>query len=253
MLIANITRENLLCALPQSDVVAEVGVYRGAFSRAIKACTNPGQMHLIDPWGKVSTDEYVNRYDVKDDMELLYNNVKDMFAKDIEGGTVFVHREYSTDVFGSFPDEFFDWVYVDALHTYQGAYDDLANFQNKVKSCGFLLGHDFSNFQHGRDQQFGVIAAVLDFCEHHEWHILLVTLEDAPSYVLSRDPRSEFSRALVDRALSKPGAAAFEVDPWMWQHFEQIEKRHSGGSRRLMFRFGEIDQQRSHFQFKKKR
>jgi len=42
-----------------------------------------------------------------------------------------------------FPDEYFDFIYIDGDHSYLGVCADLATWQNKVKKGGFIAGHDY--------------------------------------------------------------------------------------------------------------
>jgi hypothetical protein len=42
-----------------------------------------------------------------------------------------------------FPNEYLDFVYIDAGHTYQEVMDDLTNWWDKCKSGGVFGGHDY--------------------------------------------------------------------------------------------------------------
>lgn len=59
--------------------------------------------------------------------------------------SVTVHDEFSTnlELIKSFPDEYFDFVYIDGDHSYKGAKSDLINYFRKVRSGGVIAGHDY--------------------------------------------------------------------------------------------------------------
>jgi disulfide oxidoreductase YuzD len=42
-----------------------------------------------------------------------------------------------------FPDNYFDFVYIDANHTWQGITNDIHDWWPKVKLGGYLCGHDY--------------------------------------------------------------------------------------------------------------
>ncbi len=101
-------------------------------------------------------------------------------------GRVVLHREYSDKAVGHFTDRSIDFVYVDAMHSYEGCLQDLILYAPKVTPAGVLFGHDFSNTIPGRRKRFGVVRAVADFLARSDFMPVLVTMENAPSYVLTR-------------------------------------------------------------------
>lgn len=109
--------------MPKHSVCAEVGVQEGINAVQILKRTLPKQLHLIDPWNL--------RY---------YESVKEMMA----GKPVTLHRGRSMEIGRNFPDNFFDWVYVDANHLYEFVSEDLHFYYRKIKHGGILAGHDFS-------------------------------------------------------------------------------------------------------------
>lgn len=45
----------------------------------------------------------------------------------------------------TFEDHYFDMVYIDGLHTYEGVKIDIALWKSKVKPGGYLAGHDYNS------------------------------------------------------------------------------------------------------------
>jgi predicted O-methyltransferase YrrM len=54
-----------------------------------------------------------------------------------------VHRARSVDAASSFPDAYFDWIYIDGDHSYEGVTADLAAWRSKVKPGGCISGDDY--------------------------------------------------------------------------------------------------------------
>ena len=88
-----------------------------------------------------------------------------------------IHRGYSLDVVNNFPDEYFDFVYIDADHTFDGCYHDICSWYPKVKKGGVISGHDFTarkiRTRKGKIM-FGVKEAVNKFAKDNnlEFYIL---------------------------------------------------------------------------------
>lgn len=201
-LLTGLKRHALLKLLPTGGVGVEIGVNRGAYSKKILEFAAPRKLHLIDPWPVDSSDEYIKTYSVRDDMQAHFEMVKAEFADRIERGEVVLHRKYSRDCSDSFADGQFDFVYVDGMHSYAACIEDLRLYGPKVRGTGLLMGHDFSNTEMGRRKRFGVVRAVSEFVAQSEFRPVLVTMEDAPTFVLTRDAatRERLIAAALDLA-----------------------------------------------------
>src|SRR6185295_816494 len=105
------SRNELVKNLPRRGRVAEVGTYRGHFARHILTC-DPAELHLIDI-----------------DLSLLDPAV----AADKR---VTTHLGLSHDMLAQFPDNHFDWIYIDGDHSYAGASLDARVAATKVKPGG---------------------------------------------------------------------------------------------------------------------
>jgi hypothetical protein len=72
-----------------------------------------------------------------------------------------VCRMRSAEAAAQFPDRHFDFVFIDADHSYEGCKADIAAWEAKVKPGGWLCGHDYDNTHH---PEFGVKRAVDEYC-----------------------------------------------------------------------------------------
>ena len=136
-------RTRLLGHMPKGGVAAEIGVWEGKFSERILEIAAPRELHLIDPW--LYQPEFGNtgfgRKKNETRMEEMYREVKARFAGN---AAVTVHRAMSKDALGSFPDGYFDWVYVDGNHNEPFVGEDLDLARRKVRPGGIIAGDDFN-------------------------------------------------------------------------------------------------------------
>ena len=170
-----LNRTELLKLLPHHGVVAELGVDKGAFSEKILTENAPEKLHLVDVW---KTERY---------HEGLMNEVMQKFKQQIENNTVKIDRGFSTEVGKQFPNEYFDWIYIDTNHSYKTTKEELELYANKVKKDGIIAGHDFVIGNWKGDVKYGVIEAVYEFCVSNDWQLLYLTTEMyAPSFAIQR-------------------------------------------------------------------
>lgn len=155
----------LLRKLPTQGVVAELGVAAGDFSRQIVDICSPAQLHLVDIW---SSDRYG---------EELYLSVNDYFQQQQQRGEVTIHRKPSLEALDSFPDQTFDWVYIDTTHSYELTRDELRACSRKVKSTGIIAGHDYIQGNWRSQYRYGVIEAVHEFCVEYNYRVLYLTMD----------------------------------------------------------------------------
>lgn len=140
--------------------IAEVGVFEG-FNFNLMIEHSPEVAVGVDMW---IDDGVVARNDCGYPQEILngmYNSVLESI-KDKPFARIM--RMYTVDAAKFFPDEYFDLVYVDADHSYQGCKEDLEAWWPKVKKGGFFTGDDYTrNRAKYTGVVFGVIEAVQEF------------------------------------------------------------------------------------------
>ncbi|MGE0214106.1 MAG: class I SAM-dependent methyltransferase [Parvibaculaceae bacterium] len=151
-------RVAMLSLLPAGAVVCEVGVWEGEFSRKILEIAKPRTLHLVD-------------------ME-LHRLDRVGFAKELSEGRIILHEGDSVERLGAFPDETFDWIYVDADHRLDGVRRDVAVARRKVKRDGWLVFNDYIRWTR-RDTEYGVIPAVNALIVEDGWRIVCIALSES--------------------------------------------------------------------------
>jgi hypothetical protein len=163
---AHDSRLAVLHALPRGAVGAEIGVWKGDFSRQILQAAKPKTLHLIDPW--LVSDEgdrreqawYGAQKTSQPEMDAIYEKVVLSFSAQITALQVRIHRGASRRVLATFAAESVDFVYIDGDHSYLAVVEDLASALRVTKSGGLIICDDYLLGEWWGD---GVVRAVHEF------------------------------------------------------------------------------------------
>lgn len=151
--------------IPKNSIGVELGVWKGDSSE--KFLRRAKHLYLVDPWSVVpyeDSDEfgdyqgYLKRYSSlvgssnPDDFQKYYDKIAKQVKNRFINKPVTIYRMTTTSFFNQFTEKV-DWVYVDALHNFDGCLSDLRNSLKIVKPGGSILGDDY----HTKD---GVTRAV---------------------------------------------------------------------------------------------
>jgi hypothetical protein len=140
----------------EGKVCAEIGTLRGDWAAQLVK-SRPARLYLIDCWEAQPSDLYLDRANIgQQEQDAIFEGVKARFAP---YESVEIIRKFSAEAHGLFAEEFFDFVYVDANHSFEACYQDLSWWFPKVKRGGLLAGHDYSS------KHPGVVEAVQLFCQ----------------------------------------------------------------------------------------
>ena len=139
-------RAYILEQLDKNSKIVEVGVWKGDFSIQIWNISSPNLLVLVDSWKfdekvrgcapQVSGEEPLNQnfFDqAKKDTYDKFENVQNVNILDLN----------SLEASSKYKDNFFDYIYIDAEHTYKAVTKDLEVWYPKLKKNGTLFGDDY--------------------------------------------------------------------------------------------------------------
>jgi predicted O-methyltransferase YrrM len=109
--------------------IAEIGSYAGVSSEVL--ALHCKKLYCIDTWEDWNHDGIIfQAMDLFDNMMSYYNHIDKLHMRGNEASNMF-------------PDEHFDLVYIDASHWYDDVTNDINTWLPKIKSGGYLAGHDY--------------------------------------------------------------------------------------------------------------
>lgn len=166
-------RQEIISRLPEKGVYVSIGVNKGATDAVVLAAKPSCKAILVDTWGN-HTQSYI---DSNDPCIKAAKTKKAWEAKRAEAlralkpfsDRIEIFEKSSEEVAGSFQ-RLVDLVFVDADHSYEGVKLDVASWYSKVRSGGWIGGHDYVN---PRFPQFGVKKAVDEFAETEGVQVIL--------------------------------------------------------------------------------
>lgn len=160
-------RDYVLSLMSKNSICAEIGVWKGDFSKRILKITQPKVLYLIDAWkSEIINDNSDTKNLTQNDFDLLYSNVLKKFSNN---DNVKILRQNSKEALETFPDEYFDWIYIDASHHYENVLQDLETARVKLKHGGIIAFDDYVNAAGKWDDD--VIRAVNDFAKKYSLHV----------------------------------------------------------------------------------
>lgn len=158
-------RIKMLEMMPKHGRCAEIGVWNGGFSGVILEVTQPTELVLIDPWDLLSAqgkEEWTHKKHQNNEfMRGMFDNVSANYA---HLPNVSIRKGFSADVLATYPDNYFDWLYIDGNHLYEFVRKDIEVSFKKVRHGGIIAGDDYF---WKKDDRAHVKEAVLDAMKDH--------------------------------------------------------------------------------------
>jgi len=135
-------RNDIIGSLPRGGLGVEVGTQTGMFARTILDLAKPRKLFVID---------------------LDYGPfLRENFANELLSEKIILKEGKSWEVLEEFPDETFDFIYVDAAHNYDMVKKDLDVSIKKIKSNGTIICNDFVTWSAMKAAPYGVHQAVTE-------------------------------------------------------------------------------------------
>lgn len=129
-------RHEMIKALARGKCGAEVGVQYGDFSAFLLSSFELTELHLFDRFEDI----------IRDDVKNALNT--------------HLHIGDSSSLLSQCADQYFDWIYIDGDHSYNGARKDALAAMAKVKPGGVLFFNDYTSWSPGEAIPYGVMPVV---------------------------------------------------------------------------------------------
>ncbi|MDC6448218.1 class I SAM-dependent methyltransferase [Alphaproteobacteria bacterium] len=162
-------RAYILEQLKKNCIIIEVGVWQGEFSNKIYNICSPKELVLVDSW---TYDKQVRgcapQVDGKEPLsQKFFDDAKnETYSKFKNMKEVLILDKNSIDASSNYNDNYFDYIYLDAEHTYQAVSNDLDTWYPKLKINGVFFGDDY--YWREEDGSLSLHKAYQDFISKHQ-------------------------------------------------------------------------------------
>lgn len=170
-------REEIPNILPNNIVGCELGVFLCEYSEILLSSKKFDKLYLVDTFnGNIASgDKTGNNIKHFDGQYLLYNaNQKFSHINNIH-----IIQNNSINFLQQCQDKYFDFIYIDTVHTYDHLMKELEESQRVIKLDGFICGHDYNI-----NVFPGVVAAVNDFCNTNGFTFTTTTQDILESFII---------------------------------------------------------------------
>lgn len=171
-------RYDLIASLniPSNGVIAEIGVALGDFSRFLISTHNPREFHAFDIfqihlletlWGRNTSD-------------VMGRRTHRQFYSDAMIGVeskIIIKEGLSGDTLKTYPDNYFDLIYIDAAHSYEEVKVDAELAVLKIKESGIIVFNDYVLYDPFIKEVYGVVPVVNELVVHQGWRVLGFALQ----------------------------------------------------------------------------
>ena len=99
------------------------------------------KLYCVDPW--MDYDEYP---EYKGDQELAWKVFNQNIETCADVSKVIIHRGFSDNIVPTFPNDFFDLIFVDGNHETEYVYRDGLMSLDKVKIGGYIVFDDYCDY-----------------------------------------------------------------------------------------------------------
>lgn len=126
-------------------IMVEIGLWKGTLSKFIlQNCPQIQEYWGIDSWRYCpSTDNQMDPY-YKKISDFQWDSVAfKTYRLALEFKNFRIVRLLSDTAVNLFPNHYFDCIFIDADHSYEGVSQDISDWAPKLKSTGVLCGDDF--------------------------------------------------------------------------------------------------------------
>jgi hypothetical protein len=164
--------------------ICEIGVNRGGFL-SILSLGDPDHLVGVDVWDVYDQEAYE---DIPGYYKLYPHNMNKVWRERAQAWAertylnVDIIVDFSVEAAKQFEDGYFDFVYIDASHTYEAVVADLEAWYPKIRKGGMIAGHDYHNVIGFAGKRLNCKDGIDDFAKKvGKEDALMITMKDWPT------------------------------------------------------------------------
>jgi hypothetical protein len=165
-------RADMIAALPvpKGGKVAEIGVWRAAFSKVLVSQLQPSQFFAFDIFTGHTVTEWNGLTGTQLFEGLTHRQYYEREMAPFLGVTTVVEGP-SQETLPKHADRSFDLVYIDGAHDYDSVKADAALAVQMAKDNAFLVFNDYL-LQDLNNAVYGIVPVVNDLVVNHGWYVV---------------------------------------------------------------------------------
>lgn len=169
------SRDNIHLIIKEDSIGCELGVFEGEFSELLLRSKKFTKLYLVDLFDGIieSGDKKGNNIKYQSG-ENLFNIVNKKFVNE---KVIEIVKSDSISFLNSFPDNYFDFIYIDTSHQYEHTKNELKISLKKIKNKGIISGHDYN-----KNMFAGVVKAVDEFSKDNYIKFNLTSLDELETF-----------------------------------------------------------------------
>lgn len=173
------SREQIPTLLSENSIGCELGVFLGEYSEILLSSKKFNRLYLVDTFdGQIgSGDKYGNNMRILGGEYLLANAIH----KFQNHNTIEIIKSDSIKFLKNCNSNFFDFIYIDTVHTYKHLMQELQESRRVIKLNGFICGHDYN-----KNIFPEVVTAVNDFCQMYNYTFYTTTKDILESFIITK-------------------------------------------------------------------
>jgi hypothetical protein len=149
------TRNQIIEIINPKSIGCELGVFEGDFSKILIDSKKFDLFYIVD----IFSGTAMNFGKVYHDASLLQKVIEEKFK---EYNNIKIIKNDSLTFLKSVQNNYFDFIYIDTIHSYEQTIQELNEAYRVTRSGGLVCGHDYNI------KEFpGVCKAVAEFCTKH--------------------------------------------------------------------------------------
>ena len=172
-----LSRNDLTKLIKPSSIGCELGVFLGEYSDILIQSEKFHRFYLVDTFNGIVGSGDSNGENIRTlTGHYLFEFIKQKY---INNSNVSIEKTDSITFLKSKPDKYFDFIYIDTVHTYEHLSAELEESLRVIKNNGFICGHDYN-----RDMFPGVVDAVIEFTSKYKLTYYTTSQEKLSSFII---------------------------------------------------------------------
>ena len=172
------------CSNITNPRIIEIGVFKGEFLEYLIQNCKIGEIDAVDLFEGITCSGDVDGNNVVNyDVGLSYIQLQEKYK---DNKNINIHKSNSATFLQNQLNEYYDIIYIDGDHSYEGVKNDLTEGYKKIKNGGYIMGHDYEmNMEKATHYyNFGVKRAVDEFCINYKQKIISKAYDGCVSFCI---------------------------------------------------------------------